>query len=98
MIDWSKQDDTKLEIAGRIADRFADEIDAPLDKTTTTMDLMACNMLCPLDFDGLLSAERFDFIHDLRGINENLCHDTGILKNHFLPRYAKRQWVRKEEV
>lgn len=91
MIDWGKQDDTKLEIAGKIADRLRDGFNIARDKTTTIMDLMACNMTCPLDFEALLNANRFDFVHDLQGINKHLCHDTGKLKDHFIPRFAKRQ-------
>ena len=95
MIDWKKQDDTRLEIAGKIADRLADEFNIPFDRMDVIMDLMACNITCPLDFDNLLRAKRGDFIHDLHGINKNLCHDTGKLTRNFLPRYAKRQQVTK---
>lgn len=56
------------------------------------MDLSAvhCNGN-PIRLQDLLDANDFDFFHDMVGINENVCHDTGKLKNHFLPRFSVRQ-------
>ncbi len=42
-----------------------------------------------LDLQRLLDADDFNFSHDILGINKCLDHDTGKLKNCFLPRFAK---------
>jgi hypothetical protein len=40
-----------------------------------------------IDWEMLLAAADFDFIHDIAGINKHLDRDTGELKN-FIPFYA----------
>ncbi len=42
-----------------------------------------------IDWELLLKANDFNFIHDMAGINQHLDHDTGELKNGFLPRFTK---------
>ena len=57
-----------------------------------SMDLTACHANgCPLDLDGLLTAEKGDFIHDVTGIVRHIDRRTGLLGNCFLPRYAAVQ-------
>lgn len=54
-----------------------------------TMDLMATHSNgCPLDLDALLQAPRFDFLHDLHGIQAHIDRSTGRLDDAFLPRCA----------
>lgn len=54
------------------------------------MNLIACNTNgTPMDFDKLLHAPDFDFIHDLYGIEKHLDKETGKLTGYFLPRCAK---------
>jgi hypothetical protein len=55
------------------------------------MDLDAChNNGTPLDFDKLLKAPTFDFVHDVVGIRRHMCRKTGKLQDSFLPRCAKK--------
>lgn len=54
-----------------------------------TMDLTVCHLNgCPLRLVDLAEANEFDLIHDVLGINRHLDHETGELKDCFLPRYA----------
>jgi len=56
----------------------------------TAMDLSACHANgCPLDFEKLLAAPDFDFIHDVLGIRRHLDRATGNLMDCFVPRCAK---------
>jgi hypothetical protein len=54
------------------------------------MDLAACHCNgTPLLLAELLTADDFNFAHDVFGIRRNLDRRTGKLLNHFHPRYAK---------
>jgi hypothetical protein len=56
------------------------------------MDLEATHANgCPLDFAKLLACDDFDFLHDIGGIAMHLDRSTGVLKDCFLPRLAKKQ-------
>lgn len=56
------------------------------------MDLSACNANgCPLHFAALLAADEHNFVHDVEGISEHMDRQTGQLKDHFLPRFAREQ-------
>ena len=60
------------------------------NKLRLTMDLKACHANgCQLDLDALLVAGKFDFYHDLLGIERYLDRKTGQLQEHFLPRHSK---------
>lgn len=55
------------------------------------MDLTACHANgCPLDLEGLLNANGYDFFHDITDIVKHLNRTTGKLENCFSPRYARR--------
>ena len=41
-----------------------------------------------MDFKKLHKADDFNFRHDIIGIENNLCKETGKLLNHFVPRCA----------
>lgn len=57
---------------------------------TLMMDLEACHANgCPLDFDRLLSADDFNFTHDIAGIARHMDRETGKLTGCFLPRFAR---------
>ena len=47
--------------------------------------------IVPLRLDELLTADDFNFAHDVIGIHANLDIGTGRLKNCFRPRYAATQ-------
>lgn len=58
------------------------------DALDRAMDLTACHANgCPLDLDGLLNADGFNFAHDVLGIARHMDRETGKLNNCFLPRY-----------
>lgn len=61
-----------------------------IDKLDTQMNLSATNANgCKLDFDKLLAADDFNFMHDITGINRHLDRETGKLGGCFLPRCAR---------
>lgn len=58
------------------------------------MDLTAAdgvNGNDPLDWDRLLAADDFNFLHDVTGICRHMNRDTGELMNCFVPRCRKRE-------
>lgn len=61
------------------------------NRLEVTMDLTACHLNgCPLDLEGLLSAENDDLIHDVSGIMRHINRKTGRLEDCFVPRYAAK--------
>lgn len=66
--------------------------DATGDRLSLTMDITAVHCHdCPLDLEKLLAARDFDFLHDIAGIVRHVDRRTGKLKNHFLPRCARKE-------
>jgi hypothetical protein len=58
-------------------------------KTDLEMDLRAAHANgCRLDFQKLLEASPFDFVHDIYGIARHLNRITGQLEHCFVPRCA----------
>lgn len=53
------------------------------------MDLELCHQICPLDLNGLLVSNLLDFSHDINGIQYHLDRTNYVLRNGFLPRYAR---------
>lgn len=47
----------------------------------------------PLRLDDLLSADEFNFSHDVFGIRRHINRETGKLENCFVPRFSKREKV-----
>lgn len=57
------------------------------------MDLSAAdgvNGNDPIDWDRLLSADDFNFMHDIVGISRHMDHETGQIGDFFRPRFTKR--------
>ena len=51
------------------------------------MDLIACHLNgTPMDWEALLVAPDFDFVHDVWGIHKHIDRETGRLGDCFLPR------------
>ena len=74
----------------QLVNRAAGMITGPVDKCHLATGLTACHCNgCPLDLEGLLSAEKQDILHDAAGICQNLNLKTGKLENCFWPRFAK---------
>lgn len=59
------------------------------DRESLEMDLIATHANgCPIDFNKLLEAGRFDFTHDIAGIVRHLDRRSGELTGFFRPRSA----------
>lgn len=74
-----------------ILDRFfAAHPDHHHDRTSVSMDLIAChNGGCPLDFAAMAAFEDFSQVaHDITGIGRYLDRETGELDSGFHPRFA----------
>ena len=57
------------------------------------MDLSAAdgvNGNDPLDWERLLAADDFNFMHDLVGISRHMNRETGVVGDFFVPRFVKR--------
>jgi hypothetical protein len=56
------------------------------------MDLTACHANgCPMDWEKLLAADDFTFVHDLVGIANHIDRETGKIAQGFLPRCASKE-------
>lgn len=83
--DCSKQD---AFWAHSIAMRAAREFNIPL--LDIEMDIVACHTNGnPLKLRKLLTADDFNFAHDVLGIRRHLDRKTGKLLHCFVPRYSK---------
>ena len=92
MINWDlKAKDFKLIV--QIAERVERDIpNYPDDRRTLIMDLNACHSNgCPLQLSELLTADSFDFTHDIYGIRRHIDRTTGELQDCFVPRYAAQE-------
>jgi hypothetical protein len=85
--DVSKQDsDLITKIVLRAISTLRVEND---DRLMLAMDLTACHANgCPLKLQELLDAPKFDFAHDIHGIQRHIDRTTGELKDCFCPRTA----------
>ena len=76
------------EIIGKIA-RRAVSINNSTLLIDYEMDVTAVHVNgCPLNLQGLLAADKFNFIHDVFGIRHCLDRETGKLTDCFRPRFA----------
>lgn len=90
MLSWDITEEN-VELIYKIADRVQREIPSyPDHRRILIMDLNACHSNgCPLDFAGLLAADRYEFSHDIYGIRKAIDRTTGKLtEDRFMPRYA----------
>lgn len=55
---------------------------------TAMLDIEAAHRQCPLRLDEFLNASDVDFVHDFCGIQQHMNRETGVLEDHFLPRFA----------
>lgn len=87
MINWNVSEKDQI-LIDAIAIKAHAQLD--MDVLTVSMDITACHANGnPLKLAELLKADKFNFSHDIYGINANLDHDTGKLLNNFLPRYSE---------
>ena len=88
--DRSGISDVKLAVIASRALKLYREYEIEADRDEIKMDLVAAHANgCPLDLDKLYDFDDFSFMHDIIGINRNVCHDTGKLQNCFVPRCAQ---------
>lgn len=92
--------DAEMELIERIADRAQE---AGLcrgerkprhwyERLTLIMDLAATNANgCPMDFERMLAADDFNFLHDIAGIARHINRRTGLMDHRFLPRFARTE-------
>lgn len=78
----------KRDLISKIADRAVAMFGCR--KIDIVMDLCYCiEGGCDLDLEKLLSADDFNFGHDIAGIHNHLNRETQKLDNCFLPRFAR---------
>jgi len=84
--------DKEFDLIDRVLDRCeAEDITLPCDRMEHAMDLSACiSNGCPLDLERMLEwPNKFDLAHDIWGVNRHIDHNTGQLRDCFLPRFYK---------
>jgi len=87
MVQFAKFTKAERAIVESIVERAVDE-GIYIDPLTADMDISAVHVHCPLRLADLLAADRFNFAHDMRGIQRHINRKTGELENFFLPRFA----------
>ena len=90
MVDFKSMEISKedLDLIKKIGERAEKEID-DCDKTGIMMDITTVNYEMGLRLNDLLSADGFNFAHDVCGINRHLDRENGKLLGCFLPRFSK---------
>jgi len=94
MIDREKLTKTDSRIITEIAQRAVKqygEHGVELDMQSTEMDVAAVHINCGgLRLLELLSADDFNFAHDITGIANHLDREKGVLTGCFLPRFSAK--------
>lgn len=90
MVEWDKIEGEDVTTINKIVRRAGKEGLAQTDLLSLEMDLTACHISNPLRLEDLLKADKFNFAHDVCGIQRHINRDTGKLMNCFSPRYSKR--------
>lgn len=90
MVDFSRNH----EHIGLAADRYERMSGKPrgYQRMNLVMDLSAAdgvNGNDPIDWDALLSADDFNFMHDIAGISRHMNRETGEIGDFFRPRFAR---------
>ena len=85
MIDWNKATRDELITIKAIALRSKNSGNTR-DFMDIQMDIQAVHTVCKLDLRKLLTADDFNFDHDIYGIERHLNRSTGELENFFVPR------------
>lgn len=89
--DASKEDAAIIEKIADRAVKMASEGNWKYDPLDARMDLTVCHRNGnPLRLAELLTADDFNFAHDVFGIRRHLNRETGKLMDHFDPRYSER--------
>lgn len=80
----------EIKLIAQIVKRVFKEMpDYPDSKTTLIIDIEKCHDdNYPLDLEGLLKADAWNFLHDILGIRRHMNRETGKIENCFVPRYV----------
>lgn len=76
------------ETINKVVDR-TDELNICTDRFTLFMDLTIAWEKLNIDLDKLLTFKDIDFVHDIRGIQNQIDRKTKSFLNDFLPRCSK---------
>lgn len=80
-----------IQLTSKIADRaISMDINLHEEKMSLVMDLEAANDQFALKLEELLRADKFNFSHDVLGIQYNLDRNTRTMQNCFVPRFATK--------
>lgn len=92
-ISFNLHSQREARLISKIVSRVA-SIDPKVNRMCVNMDITAthCNGT-PLDLEGLLAFDEFNFRHDVFGICRHLNRRTGKLENGFRPRCAQKGQV-----
>ena len=86
-IKWTPFSKKNKELVKKIVERATTEGLLADDATALNMDLVATHLnSVKLDFPKMLAADKFNFAHDICGIQRHLNRDNAQLMNSFLPR------------
>lgn len=88
MIKWNKIKKNEYHKISEIINRTMKSVKIK-DRMSAEMDIMAAHLVCRMNLDKLLSADDFNFFHDVFGIMENINRKTGKIDNCFMPRCAR---------
>ncbi len=66
------------------------------DHLSCVMDISSCHAEIPLHLELLLTADDFNFSHDVFGIYKHINRNTAKMEGCFLPRYAQSQLAAAE--
>ena len=91
MFDTDRESGRVIEAIARRAVLMAHKAGIDYDFQSACMDITATHCSgCPLRLGELLSADDFNFGHDVLGIYRHLNRDTGKLERFFRPRFSAR--------
>jgi hypothetical protein len=98
MIEWNKLIKSDSEIISKIVDRIRSSLKNNLNNDYLNsnlldieMDIIAAHIKNPLNLKALLEADKFNFYHDIAGINVHIDRESGEMKDHFVPRFTLKQ-------
>jgi len=87
-VNYDNIDQSEMRVISRITNR-AIEFNPKLDRMTINMDLTAVHCNCGgLRLDDMFKTDKFNLMHDVYGIAENLNRQTIELENCFSPRFS----------
>lgn len=82
-----------VEMAAKVADRLGSKnLKSCGGRMSFIMDVSAAdgvNGNSKIDFDAMLAADEFNFLHDALGIVRHMNRETGKLEDFFRPRFAR---------